>query len=68
MARKNRLVAEDAIYHVSSRIAHREFFLEDEGIKSEIVSWMYGIAEFCPSCSTDVTLPGSCSHGVSPSL
>ena len=47
MARKNRLVAEDAIYHVSSRIAHREFFLEDEGIKSEIVSWMYGIAEFC---------------------
>ena len=47
MARKNRLVAEDAIYHVSSRIAHREFLLEDEGIKSEIVSWMYGIAEFC---------------------
>ena len=47
MARKNRLVAEDAIYHVTTRIAHREFLLVDDNLKEAIIEWMYGIAEFC---------------------
>ena len=47
MARKNRLIAEDATYHVTTRIAHREFLLENKDLKGEIVEWIYGIAEFC---------------------
>ena len=46
MARKNRIVAEDALYHVTARIAHRAFLLADVETKERIVSWMYDIADF----------------------
>ena len=47
MARKNRIVVEDGIYHLVCRVAHREFLLADPKLKDLIVDWMYGIADFC---------------------
>jgi len=47
MARKNRIVVEDGLYHVTARVAHRAFLLADEAVKEKIVTWMYGIADFC---------------------
>ena len=46
MARKNRIVVEDGLYHVTARIAHKAFLLADEAVKAKIVEWMYGIADF----------------------
>ena len=47
MARTNRIVVEDGLYHVTTRIAHKAFLLADENVKEKIVTWMYGIADFC---------------------
>lgn len=46
MARKNRIVVEDGLYHLTTRIAHQERLLADPKIKSLIVDWIYGIADF----------------------
>ena len=46
MARKNRLVVEDGLYHITARIAHRERLLRDPAFKRLIVEWIYGIADF----------------------
>ena len=46
MARKNRIVVEDGLYHVTARIANKAFLLADENVKNKIVEWMYGIADF----------------------
>lgn len=46
MARANRVLVSDGIYHVTSRIVNREMWLHDPRLKDEIVSWMYGIAAF----------------------
>lgn len=47
MARQNRIVIEDATYHLVSRIAHRAHLLASPEVKDLIVTWMYGIADFC---------------------
>ena len=36
MARTNRIVVEDGLYHVTSRIAHKAFLLADEKVKEKI--------------------------------
>ena len=46
MARKNRIVVENGLYHVTTRIAHKAFMLADEKVKERIVAWMYNIADF----------------------
>ena len=46
MARTNRIVVEDGLYHVTARVAHGARLLADRGLKSLIVEWMYGIADF----------------------
>lgn len=46
MARKRRTLIPDAIYHLVSRIANREFFLKDHGLKDKIVTWAHGISMF----------------------
>lgn len=46
MARKNRIVVENASYHVTTRIAHQAFLLGDAKLKDLIVHWIYGIADF----------------------
>ena len=46
MARKNRLVVEDGLYHITTRIAHQERLLADPKVKSLIVGWIYSIADF----------------------
>ena len=50
MARKNRVVVEDGLYHVTTRIAHRERLLADPEVKALVEGWMYGIADFCGVC------------------
>lgn len=47
MARQNRIVVEDGTYHLTCRVAHREFLLADPKLKDLVVDWMYGIADFC---------------------
>lgn len=47
MARQNRIVVEDATYHLVTRIAHRAHLLAPPEVKDLIVTWMYGIADFC---------------------
>ena len=46
MARRNRIVVEDGVYHITARIAHRAFLLADPETKDLIVAWIYGIADF----------------------
>ena len=46
MARKNRLVVEDGLYHITARVAHQERLLRDPAFKEQIVDWIYGIADF----------------------
>lgn len=46
MARKNRLVVEDGLYHLTTRIAHQEYLLAKPEIKRRIVGWIYDIADF----------------------
>ncbi len=46
MARKNRLVIGEGVYHITSRIANQEFLLRDPQFKDDIVTWIYGIADF----------------------
>ena len=46
MARKNRIVVHDGVYHLTTRIANREMLLRDDALKSQIVDWMYGVADF----------------------
>lgn len=46
MARKNRVVVEDGLYHVTTRIAHQAHLLESPSVKARIVDWIYGIADF----------------------
>ena len=46
MARKNRTVVPDAIYHVSSVTVNRVPYLSDPEFKDRIVDWIYGIADF----------------------
>ena len=46
MARKNRIVVNDGIYHLTTRIAHREMLLKVDDLKSKIVNWIYDIAAF----------------------
>ena len=46
MARKNRLVVEDGLYHITARVAHRARLLQDPAFKAQIVDWIYGIADF----------------------
>ena len=46
MARTNRLVVMDGLYHVTARVAHRERLLRDPAFKRLIVDWIYGIADF----------------------
>ena len=47
MARRNRIVVEDGVYHITARVAHRAFLLADPATKDLIVDWLYGIADFC---------------------
>ena len=46
MARQNRLVVLDGCYHVTTRIANRQFFLRDPLFRYRIIDWVYGIADF----------------------
>ena len=46
MARKNRLVVNDSVYHITTRIANRAFLFRDDELKDRIVEWMYGVADF----------------------
>ena len=46
MARKNRVVLRDAVYHITSRVAHREFLFEDDAFKDRIAGWIQGVADF----------------------
>ena len=46
MARSNRVSVPNGTYHVTTRIVNRERWLADGGFKDEIVSWLYGVAEF----------------------
>lgn len=46
MARKNRLVVNDGVYHVTTRVANRAFLFRDDELKDRIVEWMHGIADF----------------------
>ena len=46
MARKNRLVVSDGVYHVTTRVANRAFLFRDDELKDRIVEWMYGVADF----------------------
>ena len=57
MARKNRVVVEDGLYHVTTRIAHRERLLADPEVKALVEEWMYGIADFCGVCVNDRSKP-----------
>jgi len=45
MARKNRLVVSDGVYHITTRVANRAFLFDDE-LKDRIVDWMYDVADF----------------------
>ena len=46
MARKNRVVFRDAVYHITSRVAHREFIFANDGFKDRIAEWIHDIADF----------------------
>lgn len=46
MARNNRLVVVDGLYHVTARVAHQERLLRDPAFKKQIVDWVYDIADF----------------------
>ena len=46
MARKNRVVLKDAVYHITSRVAHREFLFADDAFKDRIAGWIRGVADF----------------------
>ena len=46
MARKNRVSLPDALYHVTTRIAHKAMLLRDERIKDAIFRMIYGTALF----------------------
>ncbi len=46
MARQNRLVLNNGVYHVTSRIANQSLLLSDPKLKDDIVAWIYGIADF----------------------
>ncbi len=46
MARKNRVVLRDAVYHVTSRVAHGAFLFSDPAFKDRIAGWIHGVAEF----------------------
>ena len=46
MARKNRVLVPDGIYHVTSRIAHKAMLLAPDEVKDFIVRRMYDIAAF----------------------
>ena len=46
MARKNRVSIPDAVYHVTTRIAHREMLLAGEAVKDRIMEIIYSTAIF----------------------
>ena len=46
MARKNRIVVSDGIYHIVSRAANRQFLFSDPAFKDRVVEWLHGIASF----------------------
>lgn len=46
MARKNRVVVPDGLYHIVGRVAHRAHLLESSEFKDRIVEWIHGIAAF----------------------
>jgi len=46
MARTNRISTPDAVYHVTTRIAHRAMLLRDDGVKDKIFHMIYGTALF----------------------
>lgn len=46
MARKNRIVVENGLYHITAKVAHRAFLLKDETLKKWMVWQMYDIADF----------------------
>ncbi len=46
MARKNRVVLRDAVYHITSRVAHGAFLFADPAFKDRIAEWIHGVAEF----------------------
>ena len=46
MARKNRVVVPDGLYHIVGRVAHRARLLESSEFKDRIVEWIHGIAAF----------------------
>ena len=46
MARKNRVVLRDAVYHITSRVAHGAFLFSDPAFKDRIAEWIHGVAEF----------------------
>lgn len=46
MARKNRVVVPDGIYHVTSRICHKALLFKPDELKVRIVDWMIDIARF----------------------
>lgn len=46
MARKNRMSIPDAVYHVTTRIAHREMLLAGEAVKDRIMEIICGTAIF----------------------
>ena len=46
MARANRVVLKDAVYHITSRVAHREFLFASASFKDRMAEWIHGVAEF----------------------
>ena len=46
MARKNRISLPDAIYHVTTRIAHRAMLLAGDAIKDKVFRLIYDCAVF----------------------
>ncbi len=46
MARKNRIVVENGLYHITTRIANGAFLLKDGEVKAYILKQMFDIADF----------------------
>ena len=46
MARKNRIVVHDGVYHLTTRIANKAMLFKSDSLKDRIVDWMYDVADF----------------------
>jgi REP element-mobilizing transposase RayT len=46
MARRNRVSVPDAVYHITTRVAHRAMLLVDDGVKDAVFRMIYDVALF----------------------